>query len=265
MGAGTAASLVRTARALYRGPLTATGQALTGGEISPAHAQVLAADTQDLPAHVAAEAEPVLLGAARRLDPPRLRRAIGHLRGVADPDGAGDQAERRYLQRGCGWHRPGRAWSPSAGCWTRRPVRPWWPPWSRCPPGQCHRPPLWWPAPGGCLGRAGRRSLEAGQLPQAGGVRSQLTVTVDLVSRHRTDQHHPGNIPSGEERSAVPAPQGTPTLATRDPTDQQGVATRDPTDQKGLAARLRTAARLLPRPWVVPRPSRWRSAAPAGS
>ena len=100
MSAGAAAGCVRTARALYRGPLTATGQALTDGAISPAHAQVLAHDTQDLPDQVTAEAEPVLLEAARRLDPPRLRRAITHLRLVADPDSAQDQAERRYGRRG---------------------------------------------------------------------------------------------------------------------------------------------------------------------
>jgi hypothetical protein len=100
IGAGTAAGLVRTARALYRGPLTGTAQALADGELSPAHAQVLAAGTHDLPAHLAADAEPVLLEAARRLDPPRLRRAITHLRLVADPDGTGEQAERRHGQRG---------------------------------------------------------------------------------------------------------------------------------------------------------------------
>ena len=99
MRAGTAASLVRTARALYRGPLTGTAQALADGEISVAHAQVLAAGTHDLPDHVAVDAEPVLLEAARRLDPPRLRRVVAHLRLVADPDHT-DQAERRYGQRG---------------------------------------------------------------------------------------------------------------------------------------------------------------------
>src|SRR5215212_455890 len=37
LGAG-AAGQVRTARALFRGPLAATAQALTSGELSPAHA-----------------------------------------------------------------------------------------------------------------------------------------------------------------------------------------------------------------------------------
>jgi hypothetical protein len=100
MSAGAASSCVRTARALFRGPLTATAAALTSGAISLAHAQVLAAGTQELPDQVAAEAEPVLLEAARRLDPPRLRQAITHLRLVADPEGADRRAERQHQQRG---------------------------------------------------------------------------------------------------------------------------------------------------------------------
>jgi Domain of unknown function (DUF222) len=99
MGSGTAAGLVRTARALHRGPLTATAQAVAAGELSPAHAQVLAAGTHDLPDHLAADAEPVLVAAARRLDPPRLRRAVAHLRLVADPDHT-DQAEQQHQRRG---------------------------------------------------------------------------------------------------------------------------------------------------------------------
>jgi hypothetical protein len=66
MGSGTAATAVRTARALFGGPLTATGQALTEGAISVAHAAVLAHGTHDLPAHTTTKAEPVLLDAARR-------------------------------------------------------------------------------------------------------------------------------------------------------------------------------------------------------
>jgi hypothetical protein len=65
-----------------------------------AHAAVLAAGTPDLLAHTAAEAEPALLEAARRLDPPRLRRVIAHLRDAVDPQAADRQAERRHAQRG---------------------------------------------------------------------------------------------------------------------------------------------------------------------
>ena len=57
---------------------------------------MLAHGTYDLPDQVAAEAEPVLLDAARRLDPPQLRRAVAHLRLVADPDGADRRAERQH-------------------------------------------------------------------------------------------------------------------------------------------------------------------------
>jgi hypothetical protein len=81
-------------------PLTQTGKALTDGELSPAHAAVLAAGTQDRPGHLAADAEPVLLDAAGRLDPPRLRRVIAHLQLVADPEGAERQAERRVPAAG---------------------------------------------------------------------------------------------------------------------------------------------------------------------
>src|SRR4029450_10094784 len=81
MGAGTAAGVVRTARALHRGPLTGTAQVLAAGELSVAHAQVLAAGTHDLPAHLAADAEPVLLEAARRPEPPGRRAAVGPLGG----------------------------------------------------------------------------------------------------------------------------------------------------------------------------------------
>jgi hypothetical protein len=47
---------------LFRGPLTATARALTDGELSLTHARVLAHGIQDLPAHLVAEAEPVLVG-----------------------------------------------------------------------------------------------------------------------------------------------------------------------------------------------------------
>jgi hypothetical protein len=100
LGAGAASSAVRMARALFRGPLTGTARALTDGEISVAHARVVAQGTQDLPEQVTAAAEPVLVEAAGRLDPPLLRRVLGHLRLVADPDGAGRTSERRHARRG---------------------------------------------------------------------------------------------------------------------------------------------------------------------
>src|SRR6266508_5249950 len=100
LGGGAARQAVRTARALFRGPLAATARALAAGELSAAHAGVLAAGTADLPAPTTVEAEPVLLDAARRLDPRRLRRVIAHLRAVADPDAADADQQRRSDRRG---------------------------------------------------------------------------------------------------------------------------------------------------------------------
>ena len=133
LGAGAAAGGVRTARALYRGPLAQTGQALTAGQLSPAHARVLASGTQELPAHITAEAEPVLLAAARRLDPPGLRRVVVHLCLVADPDGERDRDERRHGRRGLLLAPTWAAWSRWTGCWTPRPARPCCRRWSRWP------------------------------------------------------------------------------------------------------------------------------------
>ena len=124
LSARAATSAVRTARALFRGPLTQTAHALVGGELSVAHAQVLAAGTQHLPDQVTAEAEPVLVEAARQLDPGRLRRLTGHLLQVADPDRAQTAIGNAVMPAaGCGWPRPLTAWSPSTGCWNPKPAR----------------------------------------------------------------------------------------------------------------------------------------------
>jgi Domain of unknown function (DUF222) len=89
-----ASGWVHTARALFRGPLGGTGRALAAGAISPGHAVVLAAGTADLPPAAAAEAEPVLLDTAGRVDPPQLRKVLTHLREVADPQGVEARAQR---------------------------------------------------------------------------------------------------------------------------------------------------------------------------
>src|SRR5688572_31026112 len=100
MSRGAASGFARTARALFRGPLPQTGQAVCAGELSPAHARVLAQGTRELPQQVTAAAEPTLLEAGRRLDPGRLRRAVGDLCQVAAPDGAEAARERRHGRRG---------------------------------------------------------------------------------------------------------------------------------------------------------------------
>jgi hypothetical protein len=202
MGAGAAHSSVRTARVLFGGPLPQTGQALTDGTISPAHAQVLAHGTHQLPDQVAAEAEPVLLEAARRLDPARLRQVVGHLCRVADPEGADQQTQRRHARRGL-WLSP--TWAgmvavnglleAEAGQTLLAALDP------LARPATAQDTPSGGQRPADALTELARRSLEAGQLPQTGGVRPQLAITVDLDSL----QGRPGPGTLGV-RSAGPAP-----------------------------------------------------------
>jgi hypothetical protein len=183
MGAGAARGCVRTARALFRGPLAATAQALTDGELSPAHASVLAAGTQDLPRQVTAEAEPVLVEAARRLDPPRLRQVLGHLQLVADPEGAASRAERRHQRRGLwlsgtleGMVAVDGLLEAEAGQTLVAALEPLARPHSAADDrsgGQRRAD---------ALAELARRQLEGGRLPKTGGVRPQLTVLVDLDS-----------------------------------------------------------------------------------
>jgi Domain of unknown function (DUF222)/HNH endonuclease len=174
---------VQTARALFRGPLAGTAQALAAGELSAAHAAVLAAGTADLPAHTTMQAEPVLLEAARRLDPPRLRRVVGHLRYVADPDAADAEAQRRYERRGV-WLAP--TWEgmlaveglldPEAGQTLLAALEPLARPTGAADERNGDQ------RNADALAELARRSLQAGRLPQSGGVRPQLLVTVDLAT-----------------------------------------------------------------------------------
>jgi hypothetical protein len=244
MGAGAAAGLVRTARALYRGPLTGTAEALAEGAISPAHAQVLAHGTHDLPDHTTAEAEPVLVAAARRLDPPRLRRAVAQLRGVADPDGAGDQAERRHQQRGAvagtdlgGMVAVNGLLDPEAGQMLVAALEPLARPQDSQDPRSASQ------RRADALVELARRNLEGGQLPQSGGVRPQLTVTVDLDSLLG-----PGGL-GGDAGWVGPLEPETCRRLACDGAVTRVLVTRHPISQGGdggLAARLRAAARLLP-------------------
>jgi hypothetical protein len=268
-GATTASGWVKTARALFRGPLTRTAQALREGELSVAHASVLAAGTHDLPSHTAVEAEPVLVEAARRLDPPRLRRLVTHLRLVADPDSERDRAQRRHEQRGL-WLSPtldnmiavDGLLEAEAGQTLLAALEPLARPASAADDrsgGQRRAD---------ALAELARRQLEGGRLPQTGGVRPQLTVLVDLDSL----QGGPGSLggvtdtgPLGPEACQRLTCDGalTRVLVTRHPTnhhanqhptghDHHHPGDHDPDggDRPGsdqdLTARLRTAAALLP-------------------
>ena len=111
-----------------------------------------------------------------------LRRLVDHLRDSLDPESADTRAQRQHERRGCGRPPPSRAWSPARGCWTQKPARSCWPRWSRWPARPAPTTPQRDQRRADALTELARRTLEAGQLPQSGGVRPQLLVTVDLDS-----------------------------------------------------------------------------------
>jgi hypothetical protein len=185
LGAAAASTAVRTARALFRGPLTGTAQALCAGELSPAHASALAHGTSDLPTQLAVEAEPALVEVARRLDPPRLRRAVAHLHHATDPDSADAQAQRRYGRRGL-WLAPTLdgdvalqgLLDPEGGQTLAAALEP------LARPSDANDERSGDQRRADALVELARRNLEGGQLPQTGGVRPQLSVIVDFDSLH---------------------------------------------------------------------------------
>jgi hypothetical protein len=262
MGHTDAHQRVRVARALHRGPLARTARALAAGELSYQHAAALTRSTQELPAATTAAAELVLLEAARRLDPPGLRKVVGHLCEVADPDAAEQQALRRHDRRGL-WVAPtfegmvtvDGLLDPEAGETLLTALEPL----ARPTTAEDERSAAQRNAD--ALTELARRQLEGGRLPQSGGVRPQVTVTIDLASL----LGQPGLL-GGEGGCVGPLPAETARRLACDATLTRVLVTRhphhhpvgqdgdrhtaresgdgDPTG--GLAARLRAAMTLLP-------------------
>jgi hypothetical protein len=248
MGHPDAHQRVRVARALHRGPLAGTAKALADGELSYLHAAVLTRATQHLPSHTVAAAEPVLLDAARRLDPPRLRKVVGYLGEVADPDAADQRALRRHERR-WRWRSPTLAGmvavdgllDAEAGETLLTALEPL----ARPSTADDDRSAAQRRAD--ALTELARRQLEGGRLPQTGGVRPQVTVTVELASL----LGQPG-LPGGEGGWVGPLAAETARRLACDARLTRVLVTRQRHDGDGadaaaaLAARLRTAMTLLP-------------------
>ena len=94
----TAASdRVQTARRLLS--LALTEAAFAAGEISYAHASLIARTASDLGDRWDLQAEEILVTAAKELDPGRLRYATLHLRHCLEPDGVLADANQAYERR----------------------------------------------------------------------------------------------------------------------------------------------------------------------
>ena len=244
-GRAQASRWVRTARALYRGPLGGTGRALAAGELSVAHAAALAAGTHHLPPATAAAAEPVLLETAGRMDPPLLRKVVGHLVEVGDPDTAQQQAQRRHERRGL-WVAPtfegmvaiDGLLDPEAGETLLTALEP------LARPASAEDDRSGSQRRADALTELARRVLEGGRLPKSGGVRPQVTVTVDLASLLGD-----AGVPGGDGAWVGPLPAETARRLACDATLTRVLVTRhshDHHDAGDLPARLRAALRLLP-------------------
>jgi Domain of unknown function (DUF222)/HNH endonuclease len=258
-GRRQAGGWVHTARALFRGPLAGTGQAVVGGDITPGHAAVLAAATAELPAATAAEAEPVLLEVAHRVDPAQLRKVAHHLVEVADPDAGEARVQRQHDQRGL-WVSPTLAGmvaidgllDPEAGETLLAALDPLAQPTSAedARSGSQRR--------ADALTELARRALEGGRLPHSGGVRPQVIVTVELDSL----LGQPGS-PGGTGAWTGPLPAETARRLACDATLTRVLVTRHshhhPSSRDGagepdgdgdpagdLPARLQAALALLP-------------------
>jgi hypothetical protein len=264
MSPGAAGQRVRAARALYRGPLRATARALAAGEVSYAHAATLADATADLPPTRVTQAEPVLVEAAGRLDPPRLRRLVTHLRDLVDPDRAEERSRARLDRRGL-WLAPtfegmvavDGLLEPEAGEAVQAALAPL----ARPTGPDDDRTAAQRRAD--ALGELARQALQAGRLPQGGGLRPQLTVTVELASLLAG----PGSGVGGVGGWGGTQPAETTRRLACDATVTRAIVRRHPhhpthaldgamgssaTEGGGLAARLHHAVALLPPPLGAP-------------
>src|SRR6266542_481432 len=264
MSPAAAGQRVRTARALHRGPLVATAAALAAGEVSYAHAAVLADATHDLPPAKVAEAEGVLVDAARRLDPARLHRLAGHLRDVLDPQGSEERGRARLERRGLwlaatfeGMVAVNGLLDPDAGEAARAALAPLAGPTGPDDERSAAQ------RRADALGELARQALQAGHLPDCGGLRPQLAVTVEFASL-LAEQGGVGGVGGwggvlGGEAARRLACDAAVTRAVvhRHPihaTTHGGVG-NSAADGGGLAGALRAAVALLPPPLGAPVPA----------
>ena len=158
-------------------------QALADGDISYRHASLIASTAADLGDMMESHAEEILVTAAKELDPNRLAIAALQLRHCLEPDGvlrdANEQHDRRYLylsQTLDGVFYLNGRFDAEGGAVLRTALdsvmRP--PALNDERTGKQHQ--------ADALLELCRRQLDGGQLPEVGGQKPHLAVTVDLAT-----------------------------------------------------------------------------------
>ena len=250
MSPSTAAGFVRTARALFRGPLTQTGQALADGRHLPGPCPGAG------PRHPGS-ARPSggrgRTGACWRRPGGWTHRGCGGSSVICawwpTPRAPRTQANHRYQRRGLwlastweGMVAVNGLLDPEAGQTLLAALDP------LARPASADDTRTGGQRRADALAELARRHLEDGQLPQSGGVRPQLLVTVDLDSL----LGHPGGL-GGETGGPWPLDPETCRRLACDAAVTRVLVTRhrthhhdDPDGEASLAGWLQTAATRLP-------------------
>ena len=163
--------------------LPQTTKAFADGDISYRHVALIAHTAEELGEKMEAEAEEILVTAAKELDPKRLKMACLQLRHCLEPDGvlrdANEQHDRRYLhlsQTLDGVFYLNGRFDAEGGAVVRTALDSVMKP----PAADDDRMPKQRRADAWV--EIARRQLDSGQLPEVGGQKPHLVVTVDMAT-----------------------------------------------------------------------------------
>lgn len=193
---GEAKTRARLAEELS-GPLGATSAALREGELSWRHAAVIEATVRQAPSEHRADAERLLLGPAKSLDPMMLKRVGHELLYRLDVEAADAAAVRRLDRRGLnlaetfdGMVAVSGLLDPLAGATVMAAVDAMVGPTR----GDDADDRSWPQRRADALEQICRGWLDAGEPPVVGGVRPHLSVIVDVGTLRKDVGHDPGDL-----------------------------------------------------------------------
>jgi hypothetical protein len=182
----TASDQVNVARLLDSLPQTA--EAFANGDFSYRHAALIAHTAEKLSGKMDPHAEEILVKAAKEMDPRRLRIAVWHLRHCLEPDGVLRDTEAQYDKRylymsqtldGV-FYLNGRL-DAEGGAVVRTVLD------SVMKPPAPDDDRTAWQRRADAMVEVMRQQLDGGQLPEVGGQKPHLMVTVDMATLTKTD------------------------------------------------------------------------------